>query len=77
MWLGLLLIIHCVFATTVQYNNIHKYECETNSNCTKIMANLICIKKKCICPFEYKLGGCIVDKTELHYPRQINYGKNN
>jgi hypothetical protein len=64
MWLGLLLIIHCVFGTTVQYNNIFDYECETNSYCTNILANSICFNKK-----------CILEKNELRYRRQVNYSK--
>lgn len=66
MRLNLLLIIHCVFSTTIQYNNIFDYACETNSNCTSILANSICFNKK-----------CVLEKNELRYRRQINYGKNN
>jgi len=77
MWLDLLLIIHCIFATTIQYNNIFDYECATNSNCTNIVPNSICFNKKCICQFGYKSNGCILETNELRYRRQINYGKNN
>jgi hypothetical protein len=66
MWLVLLLIIHCIFVTAVPHENILNYECETNSNCTNLIANSICFNKK-----------CILEKTDLRYRRQINYGKNN
>jgi len=75
MWFGLLLIIHCVFASTTQYNKILGYECETNSNCTNLVPNSICLNKKCICQFGYKSDGCVLEENELRYRRQINYGK--
>jgi hypothetical protein len=77
MWLDLLLIIPCIFATVIQDNNSSHYECETNFNCTKILANSRCFNKKCICPFGYELNGCRLEENELRYRRQINYGKVN
>ncbi|CAF0868953.1 unnamed protein product [Rotaria sordida] len=73
MWFSLILIIHCILITTGQYKSLFDYECETNLNCTNHLANSICFNKKCICQFGYKLGGCIVEKNELRYRRQINY----
>jgi hypothetical protein len=62
MWLGLLLIIHCIIVAAIPYENILDYECETDSNCI----NSICFNKK-----------CITEENQLRYRRQSNYGKNN
>ncbi len=75
MQLGLLLLIHCIFATPAQYNNIYDYDCETDSNCTSILANSICINKKCTCQFGYVSNGCKLEKNKSRDRRQINYGK--
>ncbi|CAF2931482.1 unnamed protein product [Rotaria sp. Silwood2] len=74
MWFSLVLIIHCILTTTGQYENILDYECETNMNCTNRLANSICSNKKCICQLGYKLDGCVIERNELRYRRQINYG---
>ncbi len=71
MQLGLLLLlIHCIFAIPAQYNN----DCETDSNCTTILANSICFNKKCTCPLGYASNGCRLEKNKSRDRRQTNYG---
>ncbi len=77
MQLGLLLLllIHCIVATTALYTNIYDYACETNSNCTHLLANSICFNKKCICQFGYVSNGCRLEENRVRNRRQTNYGK--